>query len=170
MIEDIHWADPALLDLLEHLADRVVGPVLFLCPVPAGAHGAPPRMGRRPPQRLLPRDRAAVRRATPTSSSACCSRSRICPTASASQILERAEGNPFFLEEIVRHLIDDGRIVRAGDRWRAAPDIGDVEIPDTVQGVLAARIDLLDAAEKRALQRGRGRRPRVLAGAGPAAR
>jgi len=67
------------------------------------------------------------------------------------RILERAEGNPFFLEEIVRHLIDDGLIVRDGDRWRADARVGDVEIPDTVQAVLAARIDILDADDKRAL-------------------
>ena len=69
------------------------------------------------------------------------------------RILERAEGNPFFLEEIVRHLIDERldrpRRTTAGGR-RA--DIEHVEIPDTVQGVLAARIDLLDPDEKRALQ------------------
>jgi len=69
------------------------------------------------------------------------------------RILERAEGNPFFLEEIVRHLIDRGQLERVGDRWRAAATIGEVEIPDTVQAVLAARIDLLHPDEKRALQR-----------------
>src|SRR6266540_2273448 len=68
------------------------------------------------------------------------------------EILQRAEGNPFFLEEIIRHLIDEGRIVRSGDRWRAASSIGGVVIPDTVQGVLAARIDLLAPEEKKTLQ------------------
>ena len=69
----------------------------------------------------------------------------------SARILDRAEGNPFFLEEIVRHLIDLGRIVRgatAGGRRRA----DDVELPDTVHGVLAARIDLLRPASKRVLQ------------------
>jgi predicted ATPase len=66
--------------------------------------------------------------------------------------LDRAEGNPFFLEEVIRHLIDDGRIVREGDRWRAKAGIDDVVIPDTIQAVLAARIDLLSPSEKRALQ------------------
>ena len=57
-----------------------------------------------------------------------------------SRILERAGGNPFFLEEIVQRLMDEP----AGIEW--------LEIPDTVQGVLAARIDLLTPLEKRALQ------------------
>jgi hypothetical protein len=74
------------------------------------------------------------------------------PASVHGRILERAEGNPFFLEEIVRHLIDAGRIVREEVRWRALADIEDVEIPDTVQAVLASRIDLLQAPDKRALQ------------------
>ncbi len=152
VIEDIHWADPALLELLEHLVDRVVGPVLFLCP------SRPELTERRPGWGGGHRNVSSLA-IEPLSAEHAGRLVNLLlsvqdlPDRIRSQILERAEGNPFFLEEIVRHLIDDRRIVRAGDRWRASSDIGDVEIPDTVQGVLAARIDLLDAAEKRALQR-----------------
>src|SRR5205085_1807635 len=48
--------------------------------------------------------------------------------------------------------VDERLVVRDGARWRALPGVEAVEIPDTVQGVLAARIDLLDAADKRVLQ------------------
>ena len=68
------------------------------------------------------------------------------------RILERAEGNPFYLEEIVRRLIDGGLLQRRGERWVAAAGIEEVEIPDTVQAVLASRIDLLDPSDKRVLQ------------------
>ncbi len=152
VIEDIHWADPALLDLLEHLIDRVVGPVLFLCP------SRPELTERRPGWGGGHRNVSSLA-IEPLSAEHAGRLVNLLlsvqdlPDRIRSQILARAEGNPFFLEEIVRHLIDDRRIVRDGDRWRASPDIGDVEIPDTVQGVLAARIDLLDAVEKRALQR-----------------
>ncbi|TMK37784.1 MAG: hypothetical protein E6G58_00815 [Actinobacteria bacterium] len=74
------------------------------------------------------------------------------PASTHRKILERAEGNPFFLEEIVRRLIDGGLLVREDDRWRAASGIQDVEIPDTVQAVLASRIDLLEPDDKRSLQ------------------
>ena len=143
VVEDIHWADPALLDLLEELAERVVGPVLFVCPSRPELTGAA-RLGRRPAQRRhvsldpLTADRSR------TAWCGCCSRSRTCRRRSHARILERAEGNPFFLEEILRQLIDEGPIVRDGDRWRAAPGIDEVDIPDSVQAVLAARIDLLD--------------------------
>ncbi len=63
-----------------------------------------------------------------------------------------AEGNPFFLEEILRQLIDEGRIVREGTRWKATDGLERVELPDTVQAVLAARIDLLEPSEKHTLQ------------------
>jgi class 3 adenylate cyclase/tetratricopeptide (TPR) repeat protein len=152
VIEDIHWASPALLDLLEELAERAVGPVVFLCP-------SRPEITKRRPGwgggrgnvssvALEPLSRADADRLVGFLLAV-----EDLPSAVHARILERAEGNPFFLEEIVRHLIDEGRIVREEDRWRATGDIGDVQIPDTVQAVLAARIDLLDPAEKRALQR-----------------
>jgi tetratricopeptide (TPR) repeat protein len=74
------------------------------------------------------------------------------PASVFDQILARAEGNPFFLEEIVRQLVDNGSVRLEAGRWRAAGDVGHVEIPDTVQGVLAARIDLLEPPDRRVLQ------------------
>jgi tetratricopeptide (TPR) repeat protein len=59
-------------------------------------------------------------------------------------ILQKAEGNPFFLEEIMRALIDRKAVLREGDHWRATPAIETLVIPDTVQGVIIARIDRLD--------------------------
>ncbi|MEX2458687.1 MAG: AAA family ATPase, partial [Actinomycetota bacterium] len=151
VIEDIHWADPALLDLLEELADRVVGPALFLCP------SRPELTQRRPGWGGGRRNSTGVFLEPLTPEDA---RKLIgflltvedLPESVRGRILERAEGNPFFLEEIIRQLIDERRIVRVGRRWKAADRIEGVVIPDTVQGVLAARIDLLEPAEKRTLQ------------------
>jgi class 3 adenylate cyclase/tetratricopeptide (TPR) repeat protein len=151
VIEDIHWADPVLLDLLEELADRAKGPVLFLCP------SRPDLTARRPDwgggrrnasslalDPLTPQDAQRLVRSLLTVDDL--------PPSVHARILERAEGNPFYLEEIIRRLIDDGSLVRSGDRWRATPGATDVEIPDSVQAVLASRIDLLDPADKRVLQ------------------
>ena len=151
VVEDIHWADPAMLDLLEDLADRVAGPVLIVCPARPELTARRPDWGggRRSFSSValdpLPPDEAdrlvelllAV---------------EDLPEALHRRILERAEGNPFFLEEIIRQLIDAGRLVHEKGRWRAASGIADVEVPDTVQGVLTARIDLLAAEDKRTLQ------------------
>ena len=82
-------------------------------------------------------------------------------------ILNRAEGNPFFVEELVRALIDAGAIVLEGDRAAATREIDAMEIPETLQGVLAARIDRLPLDNKQTLQRasviGRIFQSRVLA-------
>ena len=67
-------------------------------------------------------------------------------------VTRRAEGNPFFLEELVRTLIDRGVLTRTNGGWTASPLSEDLVIPDTVHAVVAARIDLLDSAEKAALQ------------------
>jgi len=152
VIEDIHWADPALLDLLEEMADKVLGPVVFVCPARHDLTDRRPGWGggRRNHsaialEPLLLEEADHLVRLLLTVAEL--------PPSVHDQILERAEGNPFFLEEIVRHLIDGGAIVREGDRWLATETIGEVHIPDTVQAVLAARIDLLTPEEKRALQR-----------------
>lgn len=67
-------------------------------------------------------------------------------------ILERAEGNPLYLEEIIRHLIEQDVIVNEDNRWRATTEILSVEIPETLHGVLLARIDRLDSDLRHTLQ------------------
>jgi class 3 adenylate cyclase/tetratricopeptide (TPR) repeat protein len=67
-------------------------------------------------------------------------------------LVDRANGNPFFVEEIVRALIDTGVLEGTRGRYRLGRPFSSVEIPPTVQAVLAARIDALPAAEKRLLQ------------------
>jgi class 3 adenylate cyclase len=151
IVEDIHWADGALLDLLDELAERVHGGVLLLCPA------RPDLTDRRPGWGGGRRSFSSVF-LDPLGAD---ETSRLLdllltigdlPRALHDRIVERADGNPFFVEEIIRHLIDQGRIVRSQDGWRADAPLTEVEIPDTIQAVLAARIDLLDPHEKRTLQ------------------
>jgi predicted ATPase len=74
------------------------------------------------------------------------------PADARDQILAKAEGNPFFVEEVIRMLIDRGAIVRDGDRWIATERVGDMNIPDTLQGLLLARIDRLPQESRRTLR------------------
>jgi class 3 adenylate cyclase/tetratricopeptide (TPR) repeat protein len=67
-------------------------------------------------------------------------------------ILEKAEGNPFFLEEIIRSLLDAKLIERQNGHWRATAAIVKVRIPDTLVGVITARLDRLDDADKQVIQ------------------
>jgi ABC-type oligopeptide transport system substrate-binding subunit/class 3 adenylate cyclase len=74
------------------------------------------------------------------------------PDATRRLILERTEGNPFYLEEIIRSLIDQGAIVHDEDRWRTTRDLTHLDIPETLEGVLLARIDRLQEDVRRTLQ------------------
>jgi class 3 adenylate cyclase/predicted ATPase len=67
-------------------------------------------------------------------------------------IIEKTEGNPFFMEETVQVLLDEGSLVRDGSMTRLTRPLGDLKIPPTVQGILAARIDRLSAESKDLLQ------------------
>ncbi len=67
-------------------------------------------------------------------------------------LLNRAEGNPLFLEEVLRSLIEEGIIAPLDGRWEITRSVTDIDIPNTLQGVLTARIDRLEESVKRVLQ------------------
>jgi len=74
------------------------------------------------------------------------------PPATEQLLLNRAEGNPLFLEEVLRSLIEEGVIQRANGYWEITRTITEIDIPTTLQGVLTARIDRLAEPVKRVLQ------------------
>jgi predicted ATPase len=74
------------------------------------------------------------------------------PSSTRDYILARSEGNPFFVEEVIRMLIDRGVIRRDGERWVATEEVADVDIPETIHGLLLARIDRLPPDVRRTLR------------------
>ena len=66
-------------------------------------------------------------------------------------IIEKTEGNPFFMEEMIQVLFEEGALVRNGSIKLIKP-LGELKIPPTVQAILASRIDRLPAEEKSLLQ------------------
>jgi class 3 adenylate cyclase/tetratricopeptide (TPR) repeat protein len=145
LVEDVHWADDELLDLLEALVAQVDGPLLLL------VTGRPELLERRP---AWNRD-ALLLDALPPAAAALLVDELLgaeLPASVHDVVVERAEGNPFFVEELLATLIDRGLLQRRNGGWVCAELPAGFEIPDTVQAVLAARIDLLPPAEKAALQ------------------
>src|SRR5262249_25775315 len=69
------------------------------------------------------------------------------------RVLASAEGNPFFVEEMVHMLIEQVALTRRGDGWVATEPLAEHTLPDSIHGVIAARIDLLDADSRDALRR-----------------
>ncbi|TAH48094.1 MAG: hypothetical protein EYC68_22330 [Chloroflexota bacterium] len=74
------------------------------------------------------------------------------PESVRALILQKAEGNPFYVEEVIRSLLDQKLVVRDGERWRATREISNIAIPDTLAGVITARLDKLDEEAKRTAQ------------------
>ena len=75
------------------------------------------------------------------------------PSSLRDTLTTGAEGNPFYMEELVKMLIDDGVIVADGDGWRVLGErLSSLRVPPTLTGVLQARLDALPARERRALQ------------------
>src|SRR5262249_46473525 len=152
VVEDLHWADPAMLDILDELVDRLEGPILFVCTArPDLLRVRPDWGGGRRSFTSLPLDALTAEESSLLVSLLLDVDSL--PDVTRRGILERSEGNPFFLEEIIRRLIDEELIVHEGGRWFAREEIRAVDLPDSVQAVILARLDLLSAEEKRVAQR-----------------
>ncbi len=134
--EDVHWADDGLLDLVEHLARFVRAPLLLVCLARdellerRPGWGAGRRLGTLVFLDPLSPDetRALLASLLPDGDG-----------GSAAALVERAGGNALFAEEMARRVREHG-------------EGGVAELPDTVQGVLAARLDSLPALERRFLQ------------------
>jgi tetratricopeptide (TPR) repeat protein len=73
------------------------------------------------------------------------------PRSLYDQISEKAEGNPFYVEEIIRSLIETGQIIRNNGGWRAMEKTAKISLPKTLTGVLSARIDRLSDDTKQVL-------------------
>jgi class 3 adenylate cyclase len=155
--EDIHWADPASVEILVQLVPLLTPlPVLglFVGRVETDAPGW--RLITQIKQgfgdavteiRLQPLDDAASRQLVSNLLEI-----ESLPEDVRMAILSRSEGNPFFVEEVIRMLIGRGAIIPEGDHWTATDEIGKVEIPDTLHGLLLARIDQLPNSAKRSLR------------------
>ena len=149
LIEDLHWAGAAMLDLLEELMDRVEAPVMFLCSARTELITERPGWGAR--SRNFSRimlEPLAGEESKRLLNLLLADEPKV-PVSVGDRILERAGGNPFFLEQIVNHLTEERRAAHAPERTGF---LDEVEILDTVQAVLTARIDLLEPLEKRILR------------------
>jgi predicted ATPase len=159
VLEDLHWADALSLSFLERLVQRAGDNhegdcCALLLSVTRPAEDADSdlgnllaRMGESPHQTL-------VLRCLDAEECDCL----VCgllegadlPEDVLSLVLERAQGNPFFVEEILRSFIDDGTLTREKNtgRWKMTRTVAEMHVPDAVQGVMAARLDRLPREDK----------------------
>ena len=151
VIEDVHWAEETLLDLIDHLVQSIDdAAVLLLCPTrpelleKRTAWGEQERATRIELEPLGAGDSRTMV-------------SELLGDATLDErvldrVVEAAEGNPLFAEQLLRMLTDEGLIVERDGAWHATRDLSEVTVPPSIQALLAARLDSLASGERSVIE------------------
>ena len=143
LVEDIHWAGDALLDLLEHVVRSGEGPILVVSPARPELIERNPGWGRAEGSTtIMALDPLELPEASSLTAHLLADAGLA--VSETDRITTRADGNPFFIEELVREMS-----LRSADRQH---ETAAHELPATIQGVVSARIDLLSQDDRRVLQ------------------
>jgi class 3 adenylate cyclase len=150
LIDDLHWADDGSLEFVQSPHAGLPRPADSRPRLDArNALREPAALGQRPEQPPAHRPRAAHQARDARASRNAARRLETVPAALRDLLASSAEGNPYFVEELVGMLIDDGVIITTEEPWRVVGDkLLQVNVPTTLTGVLQARIDSLPAPEK----------------------
>jgi len=154
VLDDLHWGQPLLLDLVEHITDWTRdAPILLVV------------LARPELLELRPAWGGGKRSATTISLEPLNAAETVelmenllgradLPATVFERVRTAAEGNPLFVEELLEMLIDDGALARDGGRWTASRDLSKLTVPPTIHALLEARLDGLAGAERAVLERG----------------
>jgi class 3 adenylate cyclase/tetratricopeptide (TPR) repeat protein len=153
VFDDIHWAEPTLLDFVEHLADWTKdAPVLVV------AVARPELIDDRPNWSGGKFNATTILLEPLSAEESHTLIGNLLGQAQLSEKVERqiadaAEGTPLFVEEMLAMLIDDGLLRQSNGQWAPTRDLSHITVPPTIQALLAARLDRLDHEERAALER-----------------
>jgi class 3 adenylate cyclase/tetratricopeptide (TPR) repeat protein len=153
VLEDVHWAEPTFLDLLDYLAGWSTGFPIVLCCL------ARPELLEQWPSHAAADGRATHIRLGPLAEEE--TRLLVARTLGAtevadevhSSVAESAEGNPLFIEELLRMLVDEGHLRQRNGNWLASRGLQAVRLPPTIQALLTARLDTLQPDERIVIER-----------------
>jgi class 3 adenylate cyclase/tetratricopeptide (TPR) repeat protein len=149
VLEDIHWAESAFLDLIEHVRTTAAAPLLLLCAA------RPELLEQRPGWSDLLGPLIDLQPLSEEESG------RVIedllgdapfPAEARERIVVAAEGNPLFVQQVLSMMIDDGLLRQEEGRWIPTGDLSDLAIPGTIQALLAARLDLLTPQERAVIE------------------
>ncbi|MEX1278078.1 MAG: adenylate/guanylate cyclase domain-containing protein, partial [Chloroflexota bacterium] len=154
VFDDIHWAEPLLLDLIEHLADWIRDAELLIVCV-----ARPELLEIRPGWGGGKMNATVILLEPLAGDDAGALLDNILgeaalPPIARDRLLAAAEGNPLFVEEMIGMLVDDGLLRLTDGAWRAVSDLADLTVPPTIQLLLAARLDRLESEERAVMERG----------------
>ncbi|MFN7980190.1 MAG: adenylate/guanylate cyclase domain-containing protein [Vicinamibacterales bacterium] len=147
LVDDIHWAEHAFLEMLEHILETATdAPVLILATARHELYESHPQWGDKKGGTrldLLPlTDAASAQVVTNLLKGATLQREAL------EHVIRAAEGNPLYIEQTLSMLIDGDAIRQQGDAWVTTPAYGAVKVPPTIQALLEARLDNLPRADR----------------------
>jgi tetratricopeptide (TPR) repeat protein len=152
VFDDIHWAEPTFLDLIEHVCDTATAPVLIVCPSRHELLEARPGWAA---------DRANASHISLEPLSAAEGEQVVenllgtsgVPRAVQERLTRTAEGNPLFVEQTLSMLIDGGVLQQSNGQWILTGDLSKIEIPPTISALITARLDGLAPEERTVTER-----------------
>jgi class 3 adenylate cyclase/tetratricopeptide (TPR) repeat protein len=148
VFEDIHWAESTLIDLIEHLARTVSGvPIVLLCASRPDLLEQRPGWSEHEIVELKPLSDDESARVIENVLGA------ELATDVRRRVIDGAEGNPLFVEQLISMLIDEGRLRRVDGHWEAAERlVDDLAVPPTISALLTARLDQLSAEQRAVIE------------------
>ena len=155
LLEDLHWADDSSLEAIHELASGTWSrlPLLIIGLARPALYERRPHWGEGQPFHTRLDLRPLTKRASRQLVDEILRQVDSVPEALRELVVSGAEGNPFYVEELIKMLIEDGVIVVDSSGWRVEPErLVRVRVPSTLTGVLQARLDYLPPAERAILQ------------------
>jgi class 3 adenylate cyclase/tetratricopeptide (TPR) repeat protein len=157
ILEDLHWSDELSLDLITYLLDELShAPLMLLCVYRPEKEQKVWKLGEQAQRKCLDRyTEINLKRLSSLEGRLLVEELLTIddlPDSVKNIILEKSEGNPFFIEEVIRSLIEQDMVYRENDRWRARSEIININVPDTIQSVLLSRVDRLQSEARYVLQ------------------
>ena len=151
LIDDIHWADPAFLALLEHVLDTAQNAGILL--LATSRHDL---LEKRPDWGDRPSSLRLILRPLTDASAAQIAENLLGTTGLPPDIVRRivdaAEGNPLYIEQILSMLVDSKALRQENGRWTRGESYGDIAIPPTIKALLEARLGQLGREERTAIE------------------
>jgi predicted ATPase/class 3 adenylate cyclase/Flp pilus assembly protein TadD len=153
-LEDIHWADDSSLDALDWLGERLHHQcLLFVCAARHSLLERRPYWGEGLAYHHCLELEPLSRRESYQLVGEILKLAGQVPPELFELVVEGAEGNPFYVEELVKMLVEDGVVVKGEESWQVIPErLSEIKVPPTLAGVLQARLESLPSEEQQVLQ------------------
>jgi class 3 adenylate cyclase/tetratricopeptide (TPR) repeat protein len=150
VVDDIHWAESTMLDLLEHVLDSSQRPILLVCPARHELLDIRPAWEKLAASRVVSLEPLSATEAARVAENLLGDAEL--DSDVRARIVEAAEGNPLFVEQMLSMMVDEGALRREDDRWVPVGRADEIAVPPTIQALLGARLDLLGPEERAVIE------------------